>query len=81
MNPNLTKSCSNCGEVLELEEFPLDRSKGDGHKSRCKECDRAAAKAYYEANRERVLARIKAAYEASVADVPESLRRQSSRRY
>ena len=53
MNPNLTKSCTNCDEVLELEDFPRDRSKGGGHKSICKECDRGKARDHYKANREK----------------------------
>lgn len=81
MNPNLTKSCSNCDEALELDEFPRDRSKGDGRKSICKACDRAKAKAYYEANREQVLERASARYEEKMKDVPTYLRRRSQRRF
>jgi hypothetical protein len=76
MNPNPTKSRSVCGDVLELEDFPRDRSKADGRKSICKACDRVKAKAYYEANREQVLARASARYEELMKDVPESQRRQ-----
>lgn len=81
MNPDSTKSCSNCGDVLELDEFPRDRSKADGRKSICRACDRAKAKAYYEANREQVLARASARYEERMKDVLESQRRMTMRRW
>jgi len=38
-------------------------STGDGRKSICRACDRVKAKAYYQANREKVLARQSARYE------------------
>ena len=76
MNPNLTKSCTKCGEARTLDEFPRDRSKGSGRKSICKECDREKARGYYQANRETVLARMSARYEEKHKDVPAYLRRQ-----
>jgi hypothetical protein len=43
-----------------LDRFAVDRSKSTGVKSWCRDCDNARSKAYYEANRERVLARVNA---------------------
>lgn len=35
----LSKRCTQCGEVRPLEEFPRDKSKRDGRKSRCRVCN------------------------------------------
>ena len=53
-----TRPCSRCGELREAEDFARDRTRASGHKNHCKECDRAKARAYYVANRERVIARV-----------------------
>lgn len=49
----LRKTCSKCRTRLPLSEFAADGSKKLGVKSLCKACDRAKAKAYYAANREK----------------------------
>jgi hypothetical protein len=49
--------CPRCGVERQLAEFARDGSKVSGRKSFCKACDREKAKRYYEANRERKLAR------------------------
>jgi hypothetical protein len=54
------RECPNCGELRKIAEFARDRSKASGRKSHCKLCDAAKAKSYYEANRERVIARVSA---------------------
>jgi len=41
------KRCSKCGEVKPLEEFHRDRSKKQGRRSRCRECERQYERAYY----------------------------------
>jgi hypothetical protein len=56
--PDGSRRCPRCERVLPLSEFAVDRSKANGQKSRCKRCDNAKSKAYYAANRERVLARL-----------------------
>lgn len=56
-------------------------STGDGRKSICRACDRVKAKAYYQANREKVLARQSARYEELKKDVPEYQRRLTVRRW
>jgi len=52
------KRCSRCGREKPLEEFARDASKASGFKSWCKACDKAKSRAYYERNRERVIARV-----------------------
>lgn len=46
------KPCTRCGEVKPLDEFNRNKRKKDGRDPNCKAC----AKAYYRANRERILA-------------------------
>jgi hypothetical protein len=50
-------TCSRCGDELPLDGFARDASKASGRKSHCKGCDRAKSRRYYEANRDKVLAR------------------------
>jgi hypothetical protein len=52
--------CSRCERTLPVGEFARDASKRSGRKSICRECDREKSKAYYRANRERVIARVRA---------------------
>jgi hypothetical protein len=54
------KRCPKCDRELTVDDFAVDRGKRGGRKSLCKECDRAKARAYYVANRERVIARVRA---------------------
>lgn len=62
--PDGMARCPRCERNLAVSEFARDRSKASGHKSHCKACDTAKSKRYYEANRERVLAkRAKRAHE------------------
>jgi hypothetical protein len=53
-----------CRQVLPVEAFAVDRSKGIGRKSICKACDREKARGYYMVHRERVRARQAAAQRA-----------------
>lgn len=46
------KPCTRCGETKPLDEFNRNKRKKDGRDPNCKAC----AKAYYQANRERILA-------------------------
>jgi len=55
----MVKRCPRCGQDKPLSDFYLDRSKASGLRSRCKVCDNAKARAYYEANRARVIMRVK----------------------
>jgi hypothetical protein len=58
--PWTSDTCTKCGETKPLSAFAADRSKSDGLKSWCKACDNERCRAYYEANRERVLKRVNA---------------------
>jgi hypothetical protein len=53
--------CYACGEDKPVGEFSPDSSKASGRSSIRRACDRAKSKRYYRDNRERVLARVKAA--------------------
>jgi hypothetical protein len=55
---NLTeKRCFQCEETEPLEEFTHDKRKIGGAGTHCHDCDRERSKAYYRANRERILER------------------------
>ena len=49
-----------CGDVKPVDGFSRDASRKDGRMARCRECDNAASKARYMANRETLLARARA---------------------
>jgi hypothetical protein len=46
--------------MLDLSRFAVDRSKRSGRKSLCRGCDNARCRAYYEAHRDDVIARVSA---------------------
>jgi hypothetical protein len=52
-----------CAEELPAEAFAPDRSKAAGRKSICKRCDAEKSRRYYDANREKVLRRMRATRE------------------
>jgi hypothetical protein len=54
------RTCPKCGELRKIEDFAPDPTKASGRKSHCKPCDNAKSRRYYQANRERVIARISA---------------------
>lgn len=45
------KECRRCKRPKPLGDFPKDRTKKDGHATRCRACDREVSKAQYEKNR------------------------------
>ena len=53
--------CYACKRDKPVGEFSPDSSKASGRSSICRACDRAKSRRYYAQNRERVLARVKAA--------------------
>jgi hypothetical protein len=55
----MTKTCSKCGLVLPIDAFGRDRSRKYGRASACKACYIRHRKAYYIANRARVIAKAK----------------------
>lgn len=50
------KWCPKCCQLRRVGAFGPDTYKADGLSSRCRSCDNAKAKAYYQANREARLA-------------------------
>jgi hypothetical protein len=53
-----------CDREKSADEFAVDRLKPSGRKSICKVCDREKSRAYYQRNRERVIARVSEAAKA-----------------
>lgn len=62
------KTCSDCGAEKKLEDFPRDATRADGRMCRCRECDNARSRRYYEANRDALLARMARQREEKAAD-------------
>ena len=63
-NGNVThKVCSKCGELKGIDKFSVEKRVSDGHRSKCKECDREEnkerSKKYREENKERIKERNK----------------------
>ena len=53
--------CPGCGRSLPVDAFSPDASRWwSGRKAICRACDRAKSRAYYAANRERVIERVRA---------------------
>lgn len=52
-----SKKCSTCGFWFALDDFAVDSSRRDGRKPWCRGCDNAKSRAYYTANRKKVLER------------------------
>lgn len=88
---NVTKPCCTCKTVKPLEEFNRYASSKDGRQPRCRECQRQKRIGWYEANRERELAKTQAwrranpdkvkAVEAARVRDPESRRAYSFEYY
>lgn len=51
------KTCTRCGEAKSLACFNKRSAMKDGHRSQCRDCQSLGAKKYYQANREKELAR------------------------
>jgi len=56
----MTKTCTKCDVNKPLTEFFKKRDNKDGHQNECKACRKVYKKAYYEENKEAILARQKA---------------------
>jgi len=70
------KTCTKCGQTKPLTQYNLEKRGRDGRRAKCKECDRARSRAWYEANAEHVRAKARAWNEAN----PERKRDIVSRR-
>ncbi len=51
------KRCNKCGEVKPLDDFHGSKGGRDGKRPECKPCNLAARRRWYQANREKVIAR------------------------
>jgi hypothetical protein len=71
--------CYACGRDKRVDEFSPDRSKASGRSSICRACDRDKSKRYYEANRERKLAKM-AERNAGLREAAGARGRRSTRR-
>jgi hypothetical protein len=60
-----TKVCYSCKLEKPVSEFSKKKAAKDGLNDRCKVCDKAMAKTWYEANKDRASATKKARYEAN----------------
>lgn len=45
------KKCSKCGKDKELDDFPINNTRNDGHGGACKECQREYTKNHYYNNK------------------------------
>jgi hypothetical protein len=68
----MRKTCSKCETTKELTEFNKDKTKKDGHRSECRECEKEAKKLYRENNKEKILEKEKLYYENNKEKIIES---------
>lgn len=61
----VTRTCTVCGTVKPLVDFPKDSRGKNGHRADCKDCNAKKRKAYYEQNRDAKLAKQAAYYKAN----------------
>ena len=59
------KKCTKCGVEKTLDSFNKQKACKDGLQYMCKDCKKDCKKAYYEANKEELLAKDKSYYEAN----------------
>jgi len=62
------RRCSGCGKWYALTEYHKKTAHKDGLDSRCKACEAAKARAYYEAHKERIIALSRAYYKAHMEE-------------
>ena len=72
------KTCTKCKEGKTLDEFSNDKSRKDGKRGRCKDCENVYSRAYREVNADRVNARSKAWRDANPDRRRENLNRWRS---
>lgn len=57
MKVTVAKTCSDCGELKPLDEFPRNRAHSDGYHNLCKPCNRVRSRARYQAKRQEYIDR------------------------
>jgi hypothetical protein len=75
----MDKRCKQCGEVKALDDFYAEAGCRDGRRPECKACTAAKRKRWYEANREREIARVKAWQQANAERHNENQRARRER--
>jgi hypothetical protein len=55
----MKKTCSKCGDEKELDDFPINRTRKDGHGSACKKCQNESTRTHYNNNKKQYLERNK----------------------
>ena len=53
INNKMEKVCNKCQIGKTLDNFHKDKSKKDGHRNQCKECELAKKKVYYQENKDK----------------------------
>ncbi len=76
-NPDGTRTCLDCGEAKQLDQFPRDANASRGRRSNCKPCHTARAKDWYAENKADHLPRVKARYQRDI----ERMRARDAERY
>lgn len=69
------KTCTKCGQAKSVDQFNRDKSKSDGRRPDCKDCQNKRGKNYYQANRESELKRARGWYRNNRGRVSEQKRR------
>ena len=69
------KTCAKCGETKPLDDFHRNRSRADGRKEWCRECEAEYRRGYYEKNRDKERERSRRYYEGNRDKMLERKRR------
>jgi hypothetical protein len=75
----MDKRCKRCGESKDVEEFYADPACRGGRRPECKACTAAKRKQWYQSNREREIARVKAWQQANPERVQAAQRKRRER--
>ncbi|HET9609909.1 MAG TPA: endonuclease VII domain-containing protein, partial [Acidimicrobiales bacterium] len=74
-----SKTCRACGDTKPLDQFYRDAAARDGRRPECKSCTAARRKAWYLANREREIARVRKWQRENPGRVNDNHRRNNAR--
>lgn len=68
------KKCPRCRAIKDIENFPKNRTRKDGHGSTCKECDKKHQKKYRNIHRDEILEKKRIWYRDNIEIARERLR-------